>query len=564
MSGGGPEGAAVPPGRVVAGRYRLLEQLGRGGMGVVWRARDEVLDRDVAVKEVRAPVGLLDHEVRQLYVRLEREARAAARIAHPHVVTVFDVASDEGRPWIVMELVRGLSLADALETEGPLPPAHAARIGAGVLSALRGAHAAGVLHRDVKPGNVLLANDGRVVLTDFGIATVEGSSALTRTGELVGSPEFLAPERALGNPPGPASDLWSLGVTLYAAVEGVSPFRQDTPLSTMRAVVDQQLPAPVRAGALAPVLEGLLRKDPALRLGAEEAEDMLRVVARGGTVPGAGTPLASEAPTVPAHAPPHAPAGGPAGSAGERGGGAGAGFGPPDGSPPAGPGGADARRRRPVVVFAAAAVVLVLLAAGLVWALTRGGGDSGATGSGDSAAPDKNAGAGQAGSSPGKSPDAGGSAGGSSSGVRASVEAERGTYTGPCPPQPASSGPSFRVTFTVDRSPVRLVYHWVTGSGQVGADQSVDVTNGRTVTLRHVEVPRDSGKDWIGVEVKDPQKVTSNHVSFTVTCRDSSSGRPSDKPSAPESASPSRPSGPSPSAPTGPTYGYGYGYGSGR
>ncbi|PSJ26783.1 hypothetical protein B7P34_21055, partial [Streptosporangium nondiastaticum] len=290
MSGGGPEGAAVPPGRVVAGRYRLLEQLGRGGMGVVWRARDEVLDREVAVKEVRAPAGLLDHEIRQLYVRLEREARAAARIAHPHVVTVFDVASDEGRPWIVMELVRGLSLADALQAEGPLPPAHAAHIGAGVLAALRGAHAAGVLHRDVKPGNVLLANDGRVVLTDFGIATVEGSSALTRTGELVGSPEFLAPERALGHPPGPASDLWSLGVTLYATVEGVSPFRQDTPLSTMRAVVDQQLPAPVRAGALAPVLEGLLRKDPALRLGAAEAEDMLRVVARGGTVSGAGAP----------------------------------------------------------------------------------------------------------------------------------------------------------------------------------------------------------------------------------------------------------------------------------
>ncbi|MEH6378183.1 serine/threonine-protein kinase, partial [Streptomyces sp. KLMMK] len=281
--GGGPEGAAVPPDRVVAGRYRLLERLGQGGMGVVWRARDEVLDREVAVKEVRAPSGLLEHEIRQLYVRLEREARAAARISHPHVVTVFDVVSEDGRPWIVMELVRGLSLADVLEAEGPLAPARAAHIGAGVLSALRGAHAAGVLHRDVKPGNVILANDGRVVLTDFGIATVEGSSALTRTGELVGSPEFLAPERALGHPPGPGSDLWSLGVTLYATVEGVSPFRQDTPLSTMRAVVDQQLPAPVRAGALAPVLEGLLRKDPALRLGAEEAEGMLRVVAQGGT-----------------------------------------------------------------------------------------------------------------------------------------------------------------------------------------------------------------------------------------------------------------------------------------
>ncbi|MFH8790417.1 serine/threonine-protein kinase [Streptomyces roseoverticillatus] len=552
MSGGGPEGAAVPPGRVVAGRYRLLEQLGRGGMGVVWRARDEVLDRDVAVKEVRAPAGLLDHEVRQLYVRLEREARAAARIAHPHVVTVFDVASDEGRPWIVMELVRGLSLADALETEGPLPPAHAAHIGAGVLSALRGAHAAGVLHRDVKPGNVLLANDGRVVLTDFGIATVEGSSALTRTGELVGSPEFLAPERALGHPPGPASDLWSLGVTLYAAVEGVSPFRQDTPLSTMRAVVDQQLPAPVRAGALAPVLAGLLRKDPALRLGAEEAEDMLRAVSRGGTVPGAGTPSGSEATTLAAHAPPHDPAGSPGGPAGGRGGG----FGPPEGDTPAGPAGDGARRRRPAVVLAVAAVVLALLAGGLVWAFTRSSGDSGSEAP---AAPDKNAGAGQAGSSSGKSPDAGGSAGGSSSGVRASVEAERDAYTGPCPPQPVSSGPAFRVTFTVDRSPVRLVYHWITGSGQVGADQSVDVTNGRTVMLRHFEAPRDSGKDWIGVEVTDPQKVTSNHVSFRVTCRDSASGRPPDKPSSPGPASPSRPPGPSPSASTGPTYGYGSG-----
>ncbi|WKU44140.1 serine/threonine-protein kinase [Streptomyces sp. VNUA116] len=565
MSGGGPEGAAVPPGRVVAGRYRLLEQLGRGGMGVVWRARDEVLDRDVAVKEVRAPAGLLDHEIRQLYVRLEREARAAARIAHPHVVTVFDVASDEGRPWIVMELVRGLSLADALQAEGPLPPAHAAHIGAGVLAALRGAHAAGVLHRDVKPGNVLLANDGRVVLTDFGIATVEGSSALTRTGELVGSPEFLAPERALGHPPGPASDLWSLGVTLYAAVEGVSPFRQDTPLSTMRAVVDQQLPAPVRAGALAPVLEGLLRKDPALRLGAAEAEDMLRVVARGGTVSGAGAPPGPEATTVAAPAPPHDPAGPPAGAAGERGGG----FGPPegDGPPdPGGPAGDGARRRRPAVVLAVAAVVLALLAGSLVWAFTRGGGDSGGGSSGSPAAPDKNAGAGQAGSSSGKAPDTSGSAGGPAAGVRASVEAERDAYTGPCPPQPVSSGPAFRVTFTVDRSPARLVYHWVTGNGHVGGDQSVDVGTSRTVTLRHFETPRESGKDWIGVEVTDPQKITSNHVSFTVTCRDSSSGRPPDKPSSPGPASPSRPPGPSPSASTGPTYygyGYRYGYGSG-
>ncbi|MER7399759.1 serine/threonine-protein kinase, partial [Streptomyces sp. NPDC000151] len=242
--------------RVLAGRYRLLDELGRGGMGAVWRARDELLGREVAVKEVRAPRELPAHEERLLYERLEREGRAAARIAHRNVVTVFDVVTEGGRPWIVMELIRGLSLADTLTADGPLSPMRAARIGAEVLAALRVAHAAGVLHRDVKPGNVLLANDGRVVLTDFGIATVEGSSALTLTGELIGSPEFLAPERALGRTPGPESDLWSLGVTLYAAVEGAPPFHEETPLGTMRALVDEELPPPRRAGPLAPVLAG--------------------------------------------------------------------------------------------------------------------------------------------------------------------------------------------------------------------------------------------------------------------------------------------------------------------
>ncbi|NEB77761.1 serine/threonine protein kinase, partial [Streptomyces sp. SID14478] len=234
-------------------------------MGTVWRARDEVLGRDVAVKEVRAPAGLPTADVERMYARLEREAWAAARIAHRNVVTLYDVATEDQRPWIVMELVRGVSLADQLDAEGPLAPQRAAHIGAEVLAALRAAHAAGVLHRDVKPGNVLLSNDGRVVLTDFGIAMVEGTQALTMTGEIIGSPEFLAPERALGRAPGPQSDLWSLGVLLYAAVEGHSPFRHDTPLSTLRAVVDEELPPPHRAGALAPVIEGLLRKDPAER-----------------------------------------------------------------------------------------------------------------------------------------------------------------------------------------------------------------------------------------------------------------------------------------------------------
>ncbi|MBW5486830.1 protein kinase [Streptomyces bambusae] len=286
------------PGRVVAGRYRLLGPLGRGGMGMVWRARDEVLGREVAVKEVRAPDGLDADEVRRMYARLEREAWAAARISHRGVVTVYDVATEEGRPWIVMELVRGLSLAEVLAADGPMAPRQAAAVGRQVLDALRSAHAAGVLHRDVKPGNVLIGNDGRVVLSDFGIARLEGSPALTLTGEVIGSPEFLAPECALGRPPSAQSDLWSLGVLLYAAVEGVSPFRQDTPLSTLRAVVDEELPPPRRAGPLAPVLEGLLHKDPARRLPAVEVERLLRLVAAGGGAPGPGGAAAGPGATV--------------------------------------------------------------------------------------------------------------------------------------------------------------------------------------------------------------------------------------------------------------------------
>ncbi|WP_344336268.1 serine/threonine-protein kinase, partial [Streptomyces globosus] len=251
-------------------------------MGVVWRARDEVLAREVAVKEVRAPAGLDGAEVGRLYRRLEREAWAAARVAHRGVVTVYDVVTEDGRPWIVMELVRGLSLADVLEAEGPLAPQRAAHVGEQVLAALRAAHAAGVLHRDVKPANVLLANDGRVVLGDFGIARLEGSAAITVTGEVVGSPEYIAPEVALGEEPGTASDLWSLGVTLYTAVEGASPFRRESALSTLRAVVEGEPAEPRRAGALAPVLEGLLCKDPGGRPSAEEAARMLRIVGAGG------------------------------------------------------------------------------------------------------------------------------------------------------------------------------------------------------------------------------------------------------------------------------------------
>ncbi|MGW2692016.1 protein kinase domain-containing protein [Streptomyces sp. NPDC001296] len=281
--------------RLVAGRYRLLAVLGEGGMGTVWRALDEVLHREVAVKEVRPPVGLTVAQVERMYTRLEREAWAAARISAPGVVTVHDVATDDGRPWIVMEFVRGRSLADVIGSEGALAPREAARIGAEVLAALRAAHGAGVLHRDVKPANVLLADDGRVVLTDFGIATVEGDSALTLTGEVVGSPEYLAPERALGRNPGPASDLWSLGALLYTAVQGRSPFRRTTPLATLRAVVDDELPPPHRAGPLVSVIEGLMRKDPDDRMPVEQAEQELRL-AGADAVSGADTATPSAAP----------------------------------------------------------------------------------------------------------------------------------------------------------------------------------------------------------------------------------------------------------------------------
>lgn len=260
---------------MLAGRYRLGEVLGRGGMGKVWRAHDEVLHRTVAVKELTAGLYVAEADRIVLHARTQKEARAAARITHPGVVTVHDVIEYDNRPWIVMQYVDGPSLADAAKESGDIEPREAARIGLHVLGALRAAHGAGVLHRDVKPGNVLLASDGRVLLTDFGIAAIEGDSTITRTGELVGSIDYLAPERVRGGDPGPASDLWSLGATLYTAVEGRSPFRRTSLISTMQAVVTEEPPPPGRAGPLAPVITALLRKDPDDRPSAAETERML-------------------------------------------------------------------------------------------------------------------------------------------------------------------------------------------------------------------------------------------------------------------------------------------------
>ncbi|MFJ2776148.1 MULTISPECIES: protein kinase [unclassified Kitasatospora] len=277
-----PEAAEVE--RLLAGRYELGDRLGRGGMGTVWRAWDRMLDREVAVKELTVS-HLPEEELQILHARMKREASAAARIKHPGVITVHDVLEQDGRPWIVMELVDGRSLADVISQDGTLQPRAVAEVGSQVLAALHRGHQLGVLHRDVKPANVLLERGtGRVVLLDFGIATYEGSAELTRPGDLVGSPDYLAPERAQGERPGPASDLWGLGATLYAAVEGESPFRRTSPLTTLAAVVAEPLPEPRRAGPLGPVLAALMAKDPADRPAADEAARMLAEVQAGHTI----------------------------------------------------------------------------------------------------------------------------------------------------------------------------------------------------------------------------------------------------------------------------------------
>ncbi|MFJ4423680.1 MULTISPECIES: serine/threonine-protein kinase [Streptomyces] len=267
-------------GRLIAGRYRLLAKLGHGGMGTVWRAKDETVDREVAVKEPRVPDHLPERERANAFERMRREARAAARLDHPSVVNVHDVAVVDGQPWIVMELIHGRSLGGALE-EGTLGVREAARIGLEVLGALEAAHAAGILHRDVKPDNVLLGRHDRVVLTDFGIAQIEGETNLTDTGGFVGSPEFIAPERVLGQRPGPASDLWSLGVVLYAATEGVSPFRRSNTPATLQSVLNAA-PAPPAAaqGPLAEAVNGLLEKDPARRPQAAQVRALLERAAK--------------------------------------------------------------------------------------------------------------------------------------------------------------------------------------------------------------------------------------------------------------------------------------------
>ncbi|MCW2505305.1 MAG: serine/threonine protein kinase [Actinomycetia bacterium] len=262
-------------------------------MGTVWRGWDERLKRAVAVKEVVIPDGMPTAEAERLHERYLREARAAARLRHPAVVGVYDVISEAGRVWIVMELIAGRDLAAIIRTDGPLDPLSAAKIGRQLLDALDAAHTAGVLHRDVKPANVLITEANRAVLTDFGVASVIGDASLTRTGQLVGSPAYLAPERVTGGKIGPPTDLWSLGCTLYAAVQGRPPFARDEPFAIIAAITLEPIPDPVAAGPLAPVLYGLLEKDFTERWDSLRTRRALDLIIAGKEVeqqPGWGSP----------------------------------------------------------------------------------------------------------------------------------------------------------------------------------------------------------------------------------------------------------------------------------
>jgi eukaryotic-like serine/threonine-protein kinase len=257
--------SAPAPDRMVANRYALKAPLGRGGMGVVWRAQDLVLGREVAVKEVVFPPAMPPEERRPAQARVMREARAAARLNHPGAVTLYDVVQDGGGTFIVMELVEAPTLADLVRTDGPLPVERVAEIGEQLAAALEAAHAAGIVHRDVKPGNVMVGARGVAKLADFGIASLQGDPQLTSTGLVIGSPAYMSPEQAKGEESGPPTDFWALGATMFYAVEGEAPFDRGTSIATLAAVVNDPPRTPSRAGPLTGLITALLAKDPADR-----------------------------------------------------------------------------------------------------------------------------------------------------------------------------------------------------------------------------------------------------------------------------------------------------------
>ncbi|MEE1833824.1 serine/threonine-protein kinase [Streptomyces sp. SP17KL33] len=391
----GTEGENV---RVIAGRYRLEARIGRGGMGIVWRATDQLLGRQVAVKELALDDSLPEERSRQRRERTLREARAVARLGHPHIIVVHDVVEQDERPYIVMELIDGASLAERIDEQGPVDAREAARIGIALLGALRRAHDAGVLHRDLKPANVLLENGtDRVVLTDFGIAQVAGATTLTESGSFVGSPEYTAPERMSGVRTGPESDLWSLGALLCAVLSGESPFRRDSLGGILHAVVVDEIRPPAQAAPLLPVVRGLLERDPDRRLDAEEAERLLRAFRETGRTPRTTkyprtspgyTPTRRDMPR-PGRDAGRTDAAGGAGAAGAAAQDVTAAGGGPSPSGPGGPGSAALReqpgQRRPPhstrSVLVAAALVAAMAGAGVSAAalLMREGGGGGGT-----------------------------------------------------------------------------------------------------------------------------------------------------------------------------------------
>ncbi|MEU6170374.1 serine/threonine-protein kinase [Streptantibioticus parmotrematis] len=559
-----------PAGRVLGGRYRVTRTLGRGGMGVVGRAVDEVLGREVAVKILRAYTDASPHELADLCERMRREAQAAARIRHAGVVTVHDVIEDQGLPVIVMELVDGPSLDDVLAERGTLDPREAAGIGARLMDALAAAHRAGVLHRDVKPGNVLLERGGRVVLTDFGIASVEAGgeeavSKLTRSGELVGSLDYLPPERAQGHEPGPASDIWSLGMTLYAAVEGASPFRRPSVLSTLTAIVSDPLPEPRRAGALTPVLRALMAKEPQDRPDAERARELLEAVAAGDTMDlsqysspapapaGAfGPPPARTPPAPPApggYAAPAGPPAQPSGRAGYTPGGlettvprpAAAARGGADAGRKSSPG-ADRRARRTVVAAAAAAVVIA--GGGVAYALvgTHGSAGDGTGGSGPAALPAISLPVADGSPSMGKpvhgmtssSPSASSAPSGGASGAASQTPGGPGASDGPAPSStagggapPVTSAPSPSTASTgcggwTHRDPNPGTYGYTSGgnynlfSGPYGDCSHVtQIKTAKTKLWYHCYVDNAYGNKWYYVRIAGSDTagwIVSNHL----------------------------------------------------
>ena len=336
-------------------------------MGAVWLASDELLDRDVAVKEIFWPTGLGDEEQEKLRQRALREARTAARIDHPNIIGVYDVVEEDERPWIVMRLAHYPSLSDAVREDGPMTPARVARIGLEILAAINAGHAAGVLHRDVKPSNILLGPEDQAILTDFGMAVADGGPALTTSNVLIGSPSYMAPERARGLPVTEAADLWSLGATLYTAVEGRPPFDREGAMAVLTAVVADDPDPPQRAGELWPAISGLLQKDPEERISAAEAEALLRRV----TDPGRSASTALDEPTSPmpedipaAAAEPLAPPG------------IVLNLDAPAGQPPRRPSGGRSRLRLPrsprlAIVVAVAGLVVVAIAVAIPLAFTH-------------------------------------------------------------------------------------------------------------------------------------------------------------------------------------------------